>query len=486
MAGDKLCLAIDASGKLNAVSADDVKHFAEAGIRVLADSEIGPPHNADMFGRYAGDARVALAPTSTAQVSQVLSYCNERQIGVVVQGGNTGVPGGALCQRGEVLLCLSDMKKVRHVDPVAGVLVADAGCVLADLDDHVQQLGYIMPLDLGSRRRCMIGGNVSTSAGGLRYLRYGSMHGNVLGVEAVLPDGRILDALFTLKKDTSGYDVKQLFIGAEGTLGVVTAVAIALAPKPQATQLAVLGLGAFDKIEQAFVRARQGLGEILSAFEFWDRRCDEIVVESMHYPSLLKSAHEFYVLIETRGSLMRHDAEKMSAFLDALHADGLVDESCVLSAPDAMDAAWMFRSNMAAAHARRGCMYVYDFSLPSQHKPSLLGAVKGHLSSLGLYGAADSPVLDVTIFGHIGDDNIHLQVIAREFGGAVEAAIEPWIYSWVGSHGGSVAAEHGLGAHKGQFLKYSKSAAVIDTMKDLKRLLDPRGIMNPGKHICQA
>ncbi|KAJ2792061.1 D-lactate ferricytochrome c oxidoreductase [Coemansia guatemalensis] len=378
------------------------------------------------------------------------------------------------------------MNKVRDIDPIVGVLVAESGCVLEDLDNHVQQFGYIMPVDLGAQKKCMLGGNVSTNAGGLRYLRYGSMHGNVLGLEVVLPDGRVLDTLFTLKKDASGYDIKQLFIGAEGTLGVVTAVSISLAPSPKASQVAVLGLSSFSQIQRAFVLARQDLSEIVSAFEFWEKRCNEIVVEFEGYQSPLSGAHEFYVLVETRGSCMRHDAEKMDTFLKTIRDEGVIEDAKTFNELKAIEDVWLFRSQMANAHNKSGCMYVYDFSLPSKYQFDLLVATKSHMSSLNLYGSEDSPVKDITIFGHIGDQNIHLQVIARSFGGTVEQALEPWIYEWVGSHNGSVAAEHGLGAHKGKFLKYSKSPTVIGTMKSIKQLLDPRGVMNPGKHVSCA
>ncbi|KAJ2341575.1 D-lactate ferricytochrome c oxidoreductase, partial [Coemansia sp. RSA 2618] len=471
----------------NPVSAKVIAYFADAGIEMIhSDDKLGARFNADMFDKYFGDSQLVLFLKATEQVSTILAYCNTHQLSVVTQGGNSGVAGGAIAHNGEVILSLRDMNKVREIDAVAGVLVADSGCVLEDLDNFVQEHGYIMPVDLGGRKRCMIGGNVSTSAGGLRYLRYGSMHANVLGLEVVLPDGRILDALFSLKKDASGYDVKQLFIGAEGTLGVVTAVSISLAPKPMSSQIAVLGLNEFNKIHRAFVLARQSLGEIVSAFEFWEKRCNEIVVEYEKYPSPLENSHEFYVLIETRGSFVQHDVEKMDMFLELLQKEGIVDESNVFSEPETMEAVWLFRSQMASAHSKSGCMYVYDFSLPPKHQHDLLLATKQQMTSLGLYGKEDSPIKDITEFGHVGDQNLHLQVIAREFGGVVEEALEPWIYEWVGSHGGSVAAEHGLGAHKGKFLKYSKSPVVIQTMKELKQLFDPRGIMNPGKHISCA
>ncbi|KAJ2334324.1 D-lactate ferricytochrome c oxidoreductase [Coemansia sp. RSA 2681] len=469
------------------VSKADVEHFSGLGVSVVhSEEKLKAQYNVDVFEKYHGDAQVALFPTSTQQVSDVLAYCNQRRIGVVTQGGNSGIAGGAIAHRGEVLLCLRDMNKVRDMDVISGVLVAEGGCVLDDLDNYVQQHGYIVPVDLGARKRCMIGGNVSTNAGGLRYLRYGSLHGSVLGLEVVLPDGRVLDSLFTLKKDASGYDIKQLFIGAEGTLGVVTAVAISLAPKPRASQLALLGLQDFSKIQRAFVLARQNLGEIVSAFEFWEKRCNELVVEYGNSGSPLSESHEFYVLIETRGACLRHDMEKLDDFLECLRAEELIGESRVVRDAEEMDKTWLFRSQMAHAHAKSGHMHVYDFSLPSKYQYELLVAVKSHLEAAGLYGKPGLPVSDVTIFGHIGDDNIHLQVIASTFGGAVEEIIEPWVYEWVGSHGGSVAAEHGLGAHKGQFLKYAKSPALIETMKSIKLLLDPNNIMNPGKHVSLA
>ncbi|KAJ1963040.1 D-lactate ferricytochrome c oxidoreductase [Dipsacomyces acuminosporus] len=475
-----------ASIHINPVASEDIEFFTGAGVKVIqADKELEPKFNVDVFGKYRGNSQVILFPQNTEQVSKVLSHCNQRRIGVVTQGGNSGTAGGAIASKGEVLLCLRDMNKVRDIDAISGVVVADSGCILEDLDNYVQEFGYIVPIDLGAKKKCMIGGNVSTNAGGLRYLRYGSLHGNVLGLEVVLPDGRILDSLFTLKKDASGYDVKQLFIGAEGTLGVVTAVSISLAPKPKSTQLAILGLQDFAKIQRAFVLARQNLGEIVSAFEFWEKRCNELVVEYQGYDSLLATPHEFYVLIETRGSSLRHDAEKMDAYLDSLRSDSITKEARVIREANEIEQAWLFRSQMAEAHGKSGCMHVYDFSLPSKYQHQLLVAVKDHLRDCGVYGQPDSPVKDVTIFGHIGDDNIHLQVVSREFGGVVEEAMEPWAYEWVGGHGGSVAAEHGLGKHKGEFLKYSKSPAVINAMKSIKQMLDPNEIMNPGKHISR-
>lgn len=472
---------------MNSVTSNHLDFFQSTGARLQHHSL--SRHNQDVFRHYQGSAQHTIFPQTARQVSQILRYCHRRHLGVVAQGGNTGTAGGALAASTEVLLCMTDMNRVRELDEISGTLVAESGCILNDLDQLAQQHGYIMPVDLGSKRQCTIGGNVSTSAGGLRFLRYGSLHGNVLGLEVVLPDGQIIDGLFKLRKDVSGYDIKQLFVGAEGTLGVVTAVSLALAPKPLSTHLCVLGLDSFERVQQAFVKARQHLGEIVSAYEFWERRCTQLVLEYIDgSESPLASDHPFYVLVETRGSNREHDKEKMSLFVEKL--DNLVDEFRIYEAEEETRRVWEFRERMAEAHGKRGSMYIYDLSLPSKYQGHLQPAVKQHLAQLGLFypgqPSRDALVRDVTVFGHIGDDNIHLQVIASKFCPEVQTAMEPWVYQWVGQHQGSVAAEHGLGKDKGKFLKYSKPPPLIDLMKSIKRLVDPHGIMNPGKHINQC
>lgn len=253
-----------------------------------------------------------IKPRSTTEVSHVLRYCNQHNLAIVPQGGNTGLVGGGVPVYDEVVLNLSLMNRVRSFDPVAGTLVADAGCVLQALDDHVAQQGYMMPLDLGAKGSCQLGGNVSTNAGGLRVLRYGNLHGSVLGLEVVLADGTVLDGLSTLRKDNTGYDLKQLFIGAEGTLGIVTGVSIVTPQRPSAIHVAMMGLESFEQVQQTFVKARKALGEVLSAFEFMDRETFDTVQRYSSRSTVrdpFHGSHPFYVVLETSGSNEEHDGQ---------------------------------------------------------------------------------------------------------------------------------------------------------------------------------
>ncbi|KAG9314498.1 hypothetical protein JVU11DRAFT_5295 [Chiua virens] len=267
---------------LNAVTVDDLAHFAKilppnAILSTLppvsSSSDDLASYNHDWMGKYHGQANTVLRPRTTQQVSDIVKFCASRRIGIVPQGGNTGLVGGGISLQKEIVLSLGAMNNVRSFDPVSGVLVADAGCILESLSEHIAPYDHIMPLDLGAKGSCQIGGNLSTNAGGLRLLRYGSLHGTVLGLEVVLPDGTVLDQLSTLRKDNTGYDLKQLFIGGEGTLGVVTGVSILTPPAPQASNNIFLALPHFKNVLPLFRTVKRQLGEILSAFEYIDRTC---------------------------------------------------------------------------------------------------------------------------------------------------------------------------------------------------------------------
>lgn len=254
---------------------------ASSAAAVVTDADALAPMNRDWMNKYHGKSTLALRPSSTEQVAAIMRYCNEQHLAVVPQGGNTGLVGGSVPVHDEIILSLQRMSRIESFDAVSGVLVCEAGCVLEALDTHLSQHGFMMPLDLGAKGSCMIGGNVSTNAGGLRLVRYGSLHGTVLGVEVVLADGRVLDLLTTLRKDNTGYDLKQLFIGAEGTLGVVTRCAILVPRRPQSTQVAYLACASYEKVLETMCSAREKLGEIISAIEFQDRRSLEYVAHCL-------------------------------------------------------------------------------------------------------------------------------------------------------------------------------------------------------------
>ncbi|KAJ1649085.1 D-lactate ferricytochrome c oxidoreductase, partial [Coemansia sp. RSA 25] len=236
---------------------------------ILATAEIGGTadavelegFNADWLNKYRGNSQLVLRPKTTEQVSQILKYCNTHNIAVVPQGGNTGLVGGSVPVHDEIVLSLRNMNKIRSYDELSGILVCDAGCVLEELGNYVGERGHIMPLDLGAKGSCHIGGNVAANAGGIRFLRYGTLHGSVLGLEVVLPDGTVLDNLSTLRKDNTGYDLKQLFIGSEGTLGVITGVSVATPQRPSAVNVAVLGVPTYECVQRAFKLARKRCGE---------------------------------------------------------------------------------------------------------------------------------------------------------------------------------------------------------------------------------
>lgn len=306
---------------LTSLTSSDLDHFASflprtSIISTMAPFSDGPEaiaqYNADWMGKYQGRATTVLRPRTTEEVSKIVRHCNERGIGLVPQGGNTGLVGGSVPVGDEVVLSLGNMSKVRSFDPVSGILVADAGCVLESLSDYLQPHAHLMPLDLGAKGSCQIGGNVATNAGGLRLLRYGSLHGSVLGLEVVLPSGQILNALTTLRKDNTGYDLKQLFIGSEGTLGVITGVSILTPPIPRASNNVILALPRFENVLPLFGEVKARLGEILSAFEWLDRGSYDLAVKHGQGRALSEDEVEgaaCFVLVETSGGRGEHDEE---------------------------------------------------------------------------------------------------------------------------------------------------------------------------------
>ncbi|KAL4064964.1 hypothetical protein V8B97DRAFT_2010636 [Scleroderma yunnanense] len=479
---------------LNTVSEDDLAYFStilppSSILSTLSPTRTPPedmtPYNVDWMGKYHGHANTVLRPRTTHQVSEIIKYCASRRIGVVPQGGNTGLVGGSIPLQKEVVLNLGAMSNVRSYDPVSGILVADAGCILQSLSDHIAPYNHIMPLDLGAKGSCQIGGNVSTNAGGLRLLRYGSLHGSVLGLEVVLPDGTILDQLSTLRKDNTGYDLKQLFIGAEGTLGVVTGVSIITPPAPQATNNVFLALPHFDNVLPLYQTVKRQLGEILSAFEYVDRTAYDMALSHGLGPVL--DANEVgdaqcFVLVETSGGNEDHDLEKLNTLLESLMTadEPLIYTGTLSQTPGQFEALWRVREGLTECVQKEGKPYKYDLSVPLADFQSVVDAVRERMIAKGLYG--DHAVSKVMGYGHVGDGNLHLNVIAKHgYSPEIEAALEPFIYELVASHKGSVSAEHGIGSMKAHALHYSKNDTSIEWMRKIKQVFDPLNIMNPGK-----
>lgn len=439
--------------------------------RVVTDPQAVQAANVDWLRSVRGCSQVLLQPRTSQEVSAILRHCHERNLAVTPQGGNTGMVGGSVPVFDEVILSTRLMNQVLGFQDVSGVLVCQAGCVLEQLSRFVEERGFVMPLDLGAKGSCHIGGNVATHAGGLRFLRYGSLRGTVLGLEAVLADGTVLDCLSTLRKDNTGYDLKQLFIGSEGTLGVVTAVALLCPPRPQAVNVAFLGCPGFAEVLRTFRACREQLGEILSAFEFMDAECLRLVGRHLHLACPVRES-PFYVLVETSGSSAAHDSEKLSALLEQALGAGLLTDGTLAADEKRAKMLWALRERITEALSRDGYVYKYDLSLPLERLYDLVTELRARLGPSARH---------VVGYGHLGDGNLHLNVTADTFSPALLGALEPFVYEWTAGQRGSVSAEHGLGFRKKDVLGYSKPPAAQLLMRQLKALLDPKGILNPYK-----
>jgi (R)-2-hydroxyglutarate---pyruvate transhydrogenase len=430
--------------------------------------------NGDWTRKYRGQSKLLLKPGSTEEVSKILKYCNDNMLAVVPQGGNSGLVGGSVPVFDEVIINMSRMNNIRFFDEVSGTLVADAGCILEVVDHYLAERGHIFPLDLGAKGSCHIGGNVSTNAGGLRLLRYGSLHGTVLGVEAVLPDGTIVDDLSRLRKNNTGYDLKQLFIGAEGTIGIVTGVSILCPQRSQAVNVAFFGLKSFEKVQAAYREAKGQLSEILSAFELMDGQSQDLVSTVTKNKRPLEGDHPFYCLIETSGSNSEHDNEKLEKFLEFVMEKDIVSDGVVAQDETQVKSLWSWREGVPEASGHFGGVYKYDVSIPLKEMYGLVEEMREKMDKAGLLGdSGEHPVVGVVGYGHMGDSNLHLNVAVRRYDKKVEKELEPFVYEWIAKRNGSISAEHGLGLAKKNYIGYSRSETMIGLMKQIKNLYDP-------------
>lgn len=440
--------------------------------------------NSDWMRKYRGHSKLVLKPKTKEEVGKILKYCNDNKLAVVPQGGNSGLVGGSVPVFDEIVISLSRMNEIRSFDDISGVLVVDGGVILEVADNFLAEHNHLFPLDLGAKGSCQIGGNVATNAGGLRLLRYGSLHGNVLGIEAVLPDGTIVDDLGKLRKNNTGYDLKQLFIGGEGTIGIITGVSVQCPQRSKAVNVAYFGLPSFEHVQKAFREAKIQLGEILSAFELMDGQSQGFVHRVTGNKNPLEDEHPFYVLIETSGSNADHDQEKLEQFLEHVMDEEIVSDGVLAQDETQVKSLWRWREGITEAIGHFGGTYKYDVSIPIQDLYKLVEETRERLNAKGLVGDDDSfPALGVVGYGHMGDSNLHLNVPVRRYTKEVEEAIEPWVYEWIQKRSGSISAEHGLGIAKKKYIGYSRSENMIKLMKQIKDLYDPQGIMNPYKYI---
>jgi FAD/FMN-containing dehydrogenase len=432
---------------------------------------------------YHGRALAVALPRTVAQVTELLAFCNGQRIGVVPQGGNTSYCGGATPDESatQIVVSLSRLSRIRRLDPLEYSLVAEAGCVLADLQRAADEAQRLFPLSLGSEGSCQLGGNLSTNAGGIHVLRYGMMRDLVLGLEVALADGRLLSSLGTLRKDNTGYDVKSLFLGAEGTLGIITAASLKLFPKLRAFATAFAAVPDPQAAVTLLARLRDASGDRVSSFELIPRIAVELTTR--HIPGVrdpLNSPHSWYVLCELTSARAADPLEELlERSLAGALEEGLVLDAAVARGERDRAAFWKLRETIPEAQRLDGGSLKHDISVP-------LASIPDFIERGSRWIAANVPEGRLVAYGHVGDGNLHFNINqAPHADSAVflarEEQVKRAIHDLVKDFDGSFSAEHGIGRLKvGELERYS-SPVELDLMRAIKRALDPNGILNPGK-----
>jgi FAD/FMN-containing dehydrogenase len=442
-------------------------------------AEIGP-HLEEWRSKYKGRSPLLLKPASTAEVAAIVAVCNLTNTAVVPQGGNTGLVGGQIPFDNEILISLSRMNRVRAIDAQDASMIVEAGVILATAQAKADENNLMLALSLASEGSTTIGGLVSTNAGGVNVLRYGMMREQVLGLEVVLADGRVLDLLRTLRKDNTGYDLKQLFIGAEGTLGIVTAAAIKLFPRPQERATAFAAVSDVPSAVALLGRLQQRTNGLVNAFELMSRNGMELVLAHIAGTTdPLSAPSPWYVLCEASGAV--GITSTFQAALESALEDGLVQDVAVASNEAQRVALWKLRESMSEAQKLDGPSLKHDVSVPVSSAAEFIRAGIAAVSAV-------MPSARPVPFGHLGDGNLHFNFqMAR--GENMAAFLARWdeiqriVHDVVHGFGGSFSAEHGVGVMKRGDLKRYKGPAEVELMRTLKRTLDPKNILNPGKLV---
>jgi FAD/FMN-containing dehydrogenase len=442
------------------------------------------PYCTDWRGRYSGNALAVIFPSNTEQVSEVVKLCAANRVAIVPQGGNTSLCGASvpLPQGAQIVLNLSHMDRIRAIDPVNYTMTVDTGCKLIDVRDAAEQENRFFPLGLtATQKYCEIGGNLSTNAGGVGVLRYGNMRDLVLGLEVVLPDGRVWNGLRGLRKDNTGYDLKQLFIGAEGTLGIITAAVLKLFPRPQTEATACIAVRDPEAAVALLSHLRTVCGDKISAFEIVSRSCLDLVFK--HIPETydpFATRHDWIVITQLADVL----PEPLDIALDATlksFGEGVI-ESNTTADKNLAEHWWKLRKNISEAQKREGISIKHDVSVPVSRVAEFIARADDSLRKA-------YPGIRIVSFGHMGDGNIHYNISMPDaaqndsFIAQQEGAVNKLVYEVVRELGGSISAEHGLGQLKRETIRDYKEPLELELMRIVKQAFDPNGLMNPGKLV---
>lgn len=429
-------------------------------------------------GAYRFDTLKAAAlvrPTTTQQVSEILRWCHAHNVSVVTQGGLTGLVHGADAEPSEVILSLERMRVIEEIDARQRVAVVQAGVPLQMLQEEVDKHDLAFPLDLGSRGSATLGGNAATNAGGNRVIRYGMTRDMILGLEVVLAEGTVLSSLNRLIKNNSGYDLKQLFVGSEGTLGVITRLVLRLRERPLATNMAFVALDSFDAVANFLKHTDRSLGGTLSAFEvMWQSYYKLVTSPPAKGRPPVPQTYPYYVLIESQAGDEALDSQRFNLAMEAALDSGLIADAAIAQSEQDCRDFWALRDDVGQV-MQGGLPIVFDVSLP-------IAAMEGYAATLAETLATEIGEHRLWIFGHLGDGNLHVIVQVKPIEYLkLRPKVEALVYRPLAACHGSISAEHGIGLEKKPYLYISRSAAEVALMRTLKTALDPKGILNPGK-----
>ncbi len=449
----------------------------------IDDADGLEPYLTESRGLFRGHCAAVVRPASTSELAEVVRLCAEARLPITPQGGNTGHVGGGV-PTGGIILCTGRMNSIREIDPLNHTMTVEAGCILAELQTAADEADCLFPLSMASEGSCQIGGNLSTNAGGIAVLRYGNARELIMGLEVVLPDGRVWDGLRGLRKNNTGYDMKHLFVGAEGTLGIITAAVLKLYPRPRSRETALAGLKSFDAVLDLFKRVRGYAGDSVTGFEMMPRIAVEFATR--HMPNVrdpFAAPHAVYALVELTSPRPNEPLRQALETLlgDALE-DGIVEDAVVAASEAQCEDLWRIRESIPEAQKFEGGSIKHDISVPISRIGEFMERARTMVER-------EIPGVRVCAFGHVGDGNIHFN-LSQPPGADTDEFLEQWqringlVNELLAEVGGSISAEHGIGKLKRDQLAEFRSEVEIDMMRRIKRALDPDNIMNPGKVIA--
>ncbi|MCP1116873.1 FAD-binding oxidoreductase [Robbsia andropogonis] len=445
---------------------------------VTSGSALGSRRFRDWSDTHGVAPIAVLRPRSVDSLSRMLAFCHAHDQKVVTQGGLSGLAGGANILGGEVALSLERMQAIEEIDTVSATIQVQAGAILQRVQEAAEAAGMLMPLDLGARGSCTIGGNLATNAGGNRVIKYGMARESVLGLEAVFADGTIVSDLHKMVKNNSGYDLKQLLIGSEGTLAVITRAVLRLAPRPRAIATAWCGLPSFAAVTTLLARARSHLSGGVSAFEvMWPSYYDFVTTRVSGLKAPLHGAHAFHVLLESEGTDPERHAEDVEVLLAALMDEGVIEDAVLAASTSDAVALWRVRDATAEFPVLMPGLIGFDISFPIVDLEAVAAECAAALQMRW-------PDITTLFYGHLGDGNLHVIAHHPAPPPGLEQAVDAMVYDITRRWRGAVSAEHGIGRKKRGYLGHTRDAGAMAAMLAIKRAIDPRNILNPGKVIA--